>query len=119
MKAKEGLCPKLDLQLHARMQELMAHPKKPTAQRIEELAEAWVEGGLAEGPQLQEEEQGVPDFDTSTAFLPPALFNKDPEFERSIFIPGAEALSSSPVPTGPRDRGALFITTLKTPGLYG
>ena len=32
---------------------------------------------------------GAPDFETACAMRPPALLDKDPAFERSVFITGA------------------------------
>lgn len=72
------------------LQELARHPKRPDELRIEQLQEPWDECALQNALQVRGPLGGDgPDFDTSCAVQPPALFNKDPAFERSVFIPGA------------------------------
>lgn len=80
------------------MQAFAALPNKPDEQRIAELREPWAEGALGAALELRGREPGIVDFDTSSAFLPPALFNRDPAFERSVFIPGASRLPPVPLP---------------------
>jgi hypothetical protein len=71
------------------LQAFVQHPLKPDALRIEQLHEPWEEGVLASCREQRGRADGFVDFDTACAFLPPALFNRDPEFERSIFLSGA------------------------------
>jgi hypothetical protein len=94
-----------------RLQDLRAHPKKPNAKRIEELTEPWEEGVLYGGAQLQDKLRHGLAFDTSSAFLPPALFNQDPDFERSIFIPGV-LLNDSLSPVSRLCYWCYFVRTL-------
>lgn len=71
------------------LQELRRHPKRPDELRIEQLKEPWDEAALQQALQVREAlGDGMVDFDSTCAVKPPALFNKDPAFERSIFIPG-------------------------------
>jgi hypothetical protein len=70
-------------------QSLIRHPKRPDELRIEQLKEPWEEGGLASTLALRSLAAGTKDFDTACAFLPPSLFNKDPEYETSVFVTGA------------------------------
>lgn len=75
-----------------KLQELKRHPKRPDELRVEQLQEPWDEGALSSALQVRGPlGDGIVDFDTSCAVQPPALFNKDPAFEKSIFIPGALA----------------------------
>jgi len=78
------------------MQELRRHPKRPDDLRIEQLQEAWDEGALHAALQVRGPlADGTDDFDTACAMQPPALFNKDPVFEKSAFIPGTETADPS------------------------
>jgi hypothetical protein len=80
----------------AGVQAFAAHPKRPDALRVEQLAEPWEEGALDRALELRPREAGVAEFETSCAMAPPALFETDPAFERSIFLPeGALQLRSN------------------------
>lgn len=84
-----------------KLQELKRHPKRPDELRIEQLHEPWDEGALNSALQVRGPlGDGFVDFDTSCTVQPPALFNKDPAFEKSIFIPGALADSLAALCTG-------------------
>eukprot|EP00892_Ulva_mutabilis_P005256 jgi/Ulvmu1/3101/UM015_0141.1 len=68
--------------------ELRRHPKRPDELRIEQLKEAWDDGALSQALQVRSAVvDGEVDFDTSCAMQPPSLFNKDPSYEKSVFIP--------------------------------
>lgn len=74
---------------HSALQSFIEHPKRPDALRIDQLREPWEEGALDKALELRKKEPGLLEFVTSCAFLPPALFNKEPSFEKSVFVPGA------------------------------
>ena len=71
------------------LQAFKQHPNRPDALRCEQLAEPWQEGALSKALELRPREAGVLEFETACAMAPPALFNRDASFERSVFLPGA------------------------------
>jgi hypothetical protein len=76
----------------ATLQEHNIHPKRPDELRIEQLKEPWDDRPSATTATPRGREECTIAFDTSCAMQPPQLFNKDPSYEKSIFIPGMHRL---------------------------